>query len=55
MFNNMLIVEMNFGYSTILQSYPNTMNYSSIQTPDIDSRCFTSLDINKGPEHPSAD
>ena len=32
--NNMLIVDMNFGYDAHMQSYPKIMNYSSFQALD---------------------
>ena len=36
---------MNFDYDAHMQSYPNTMNYSSLQASDFNSRRFTPLDI----------
>jgi len=46
MFNNILIVDTNFGYDDHMQLYPNTMNYSSLQAPNVDLKRFTLLDVN---------
>ena len=37
MFNNKLTVDVNFAYDAHMQSYPNTMNDSSLQTLNFDS------------------
>jgi len=43
---------MNFEYDVFMQSYPNTMHFSSIQAPQVDSTNFTPLNMNITPtEH----
>ena len=55
MFNNMPTVDMNFGFDAPCYHIQNTMNYSSLQALNFDSRHFTPFDINQGSsEHPSA-
>jgi len=46
---------MNFGYDVLMQFCPNTIHFSSIQVPHVDSTNFNPLDMNITPmEYPSA-
>ena len=49
MCHNMETSYMDFGYDTYIQSYPDTMHFSHVQAPHVDSTNLSSLEMNITP------